>query len=132
MIRPLLMVAACLLSTPAYAGVSAGLIARGIDCARQIGIVSHAQIIVRPEWSRPGDGMCCTEDGQIANHRYQAFSTYSAINNVITLYAGAQEPNLVHELAANAWVRSGGNKYDKQTREIVGYDAERRAQGECG
>ena len=79
-----------------------------------------------PRWTIPVKDICCDRYGnRISGHATSILSiNYITGARSITLSQSAGFEHAVHELAADAFVQSGGNKWDLPARERVGYQAE--------
>lgn len=123
--------------TPALAGVPSvpHSLRPYLDCMHQVsGLPIPATlptVIYSDEWSKVSspNGDCCDVYGQRVFNG-NSYSSYDPAIRVITVYRSARPSALVHELAADAYVKSTRN-WNPQARERVGYDAEGRANIEC-
>lgn len=124
---------AMLITGQAHAGVIG--VARNIDmnavsrCVTQttglpvriLPVVEHSD-----EWKIRVTNICCDRFGNSAD----GFATsilsinYVTLAGTVTLSRSADFEHAVHEVAAFAYVQNGGNRWDRQARERVGYQAE--------
>ena len=135
--RTLPLVLALLVSAPAHAGV-VGIMRLDIHAAQKcacdvtgLPCPEMPEIVFASEWSKPSDDSCCGSDGKRSggDRRYSYHDKSTLSINVmtgsrtVTLYQSAGFEQAVHELAADAFVQAGGNKWDVNARERVGYAA---------
>ena len=131
MTRTLPLVLALLVSAPAHAGV-VGIMRLDIHAAQKcacevakLPCPDLPEIVFASEWSLPIEGICCDRDGnRLSGYAASTLSTnYLTGSRTVTLYQSAGFAQAVHELAADAFVQAGGNKWDLPARERVGYAA---------
>src|SRR5438105_4548690 len=68
---------------------------------------SEPNILRVSQWSVRQPAMCCLANGLPLGRRGRAFATYKPAQRLITLYRGADEGSLVHELSNDQIMRAG-------------------------
>lgn len=127
MIRTLAL--AMLLSGCATAPVDLASISACVTQTTGYEMPAKAPTIVYSDlWSEPAHGVCCTVSGQTAQSG-SMFASYVPFGRTITVYRGASQANLAHEIAADAFVMKT-HYYNPQARERVGYLAEEKCGGQ--
>jgi hypothetical protein len=127
------LIAALLFSTQAHAGVYGVTRSIDLDAVRRcVTEVTGMEMATVPEvrfsdqWSEVSASMCCDRAGREFRGTAASVLTINHItkSRTVTLYRSAGFEQAVHEFAADAYVQNGGNPFDKQAREHIGYRAE--------